>query len=1668
MSRKEPRAARQYAVPSAAPSFRGPTGVGCGGGGGGLDMDAVIDSMSKDNAPRGLPSPPSYPSGSGADHVEQLEYTTYQLREINSRVQQLMKQYETAGAEASAIAAAVVASDGREGVPGKPLGSSSASNGEDPFQIYEEDTEDIDPQKVIESSKGKVQVLIVDYDKLLMTREGVLDSLQKWFSHVGDVAEDGDLRIAEMERTNAEPYRETVHEILQAATTAKERLGTIHHNVVGEAEERMNTMQKSIEKKNDDLKKLRFQIAQTEAAFDSDKEIQRYKEREGELKTQVDGMGKKLVKMQEQLEDQLHRANMQATAASISRQPSATMDTSKDAAQRFADVQEMEKKLDQISAKYDQDLRATFDQMMDRISQQKDKEMIELTIQTYEKRIETIRHEHESDKVELNQKFEQIRSADAADYAEQLSLERRAWQSKLESANRRAEENRRALEAVESQHQEQSWSSESDSRRLTALLDEAQQTRDKLEGNLQTANAEIQSLKAQLAAAVAEIAATREAAKQAQSQTAAQSTQQAPARKASPHEIGGLQRQIVALKKQLEAEKSVKKALIAEASNWKKRAMTRDEKIMDVAKLEEQMTELEDKLHRAREENNEGAIYDCEQELNKKRDELQAAVRATLPEIAADAEVDASLAEADAQGEDFADGSFNLTQNHKKALERIEMLESDQTGDESGVDEPSERQTSDDEIPGKPDAERQGEHESQPGPGAAEVPSDVERPASTPVASAASAQGEQDAKNSSASGADDGKHDSSAKSSRKGTRTVVQVLPPSESDIAAIRKELQKEYDLKAKEFTDEKDRLLCRIRVLEAKVSLLSTTNQKLVAGEKVPAVIPSDEQLTIEISEMESRERESHNFELRKNNRELTQRVQVLEAQLAGTRELAEAVEAKRQHVEGLLRTLEINYQNLMASQSKNSGASQGQTQIVEELRKAYEAERASLTKQVARTNEILSEERRRWGAATAQLGDTHAKAIDEAVKRAAGANESEVQTLKERVSKLTSALVERMADADLAEHVQKDAQCDSEAAKRQAERNIDRMRTEGRRTEDKLRNIAEQRVRLVEDGLRTLVVAAEQVSRQAAIAEAESMALAGRDGSAPAGPSPLTQLVPKFADLTTTLTDVRAREDNAVAKDINADGPVGTDEKLMTVLRDEQLVSITSALSALLQELSASFSASLKAAVENQLTAAIAGQTNLRERTIDLERMLGLVRQDLAQRAFDQAMSTNELESRVEEQGVYINELLQRTIEDLTYRLEKQQQQFAVDMANRPAVALSRGPVPKSASRRPASQRASLRQTFHQRDIEGLGGSSAQRMESRRDRREERDEVFVAAQPPEGQNGGATDAPMQTPGEFGEGPLFGQNANAGQQQQGQQQRKMTRPPHFHMYMNPQAKMQQRIAMQRIQQQTLCIDSRTLFDVAEEKGATSQSAVKAFEDGDNSIFLDTLYNLDDGVLDDENRQRKVDAIKLFQDAQKETQYKNERARIEFLKIRERFRLLELQRPVQHSLQRMEQRYKVSLQDWEERRQRLLESRRQQLTAVLTSFSNIILKTPREGEAPPRPPTAASMILATQAQPMGPPEPRMTRAQQITKLMQANARMNAMLSTRGPDLVLRPVSALRAVQAPVYMAPSKPPSPPVGGGSSRRQSAPKTRKESEGGGIELPPLSPPQRPISK
>ncbi|PRP82782.1 hypothetical protein PROFUN_09997 [Planoprotostelium fungivorum] len=144
--------------------------------------------------------------------VELLEKTSNELNNINSRVMQTLMQYETANSH------------------------------DDVFQLIEEDddiqfTTGFDRKSIMEESKGKVKVLIVDYNKLGIKRENLLSSLREWFDEVkNDIVVE--TTQPEEDRMLMEDGVDAINQLFATAHANKEKLTDLHSELVDYFKER--------------------------------------------------------------------------------------------------------------------------------------------------------------------------------------------------------------------------------------------------------------------------------------------------------------------------------------------------------------------------------------------------------------------------------------------------------------------------------------------------------------------------------------------------------------------------------------------------------------------------------------------------------------------------------------------------------------------------------------------------------------------------------------------------------------------------------------------------------------------------------------------------------------------------------------------------------------------------------------------------------------------------------------------------------------------------------------------------------------------------------------------------------------------------------------------------------------------------------------------------------------------------------------------------------------------------------------------------------------------------------------------------------------------------------------------------------------------------------------
>ena len=145
-----------------------------------------------------------------------------------------------------------------------------------------------------------------------------------------------------------------------------------------------------------------------------------------------------------------------------------------------------------------------------------------------------------------------------------------------------------------------------------------------------------------------------------------------------------------------------------------------------------------------------------------------------------------------------------------------------------------------------------------------------------------------------------------------------------------------------------------------------------------------------------------------------------------------------------------------------------------------------------------------------------------------------------------------------------------------------------------------------------------------------------------------------------------------------------------------------------------------------------------------------------------------------------------------------------------------------------------------------------------------------------------------------------------------------------------------------------------RTLLDVAKEKGLIREDAIEKWTGGDEEMFVDELLQLEGSSLDEKSRMKRIEALRMLEDEQKNSVYlRTQKARLEFLKLRERFRIEQIKEKINRLapqdknltfLQRMEKRYSLALVQWERKKQLILEERKSKLLSVLSVFNDIVV----------------------------------------------------------------------------------------------------------------------------
>eukprot|EP01117_Protostelium_nocturnum_P009888 TRINITY_DN3522_c0_g2_i2.p1 TRINITY_DN3522_c0_g2~~TRINITY_DN3522_c0_g2_i2.p1 ORF type:complete len:1874 (-),score=436.87 TRINITY_DN3522_c0_g2_i2:63-5684(-) len=137
--------------------------------------------------------------------VELLEKTSNELNNITARVTQTLMQYET------------------------------FNNQDDVFQLLDDDddvqfTAGFDRKSIMEESKGKVKILIVDHNKLGVKRENILSSLREWFDEVkNDIVTE---TVHPEDERLGEEGQELINNIFTSAHNNKDKLSDLHSDLI--------------------------------------------------------------------------------------------------------------------------------------------------------------------------------------------------------------------------------------------------------------------------------------------------------------------------------------------------------------------------------------------------------------------------------------------------------------------------------------------------------------------------------------------------------------------------------------------------------------------------------------------------------------------------------------------------------------------------------------------------------------------------------------------------------------------------------------------------------------------------------------------------------------------------------------------------------------------------------------------------------------------------------------------------------------------------------------------------------------------------------------------------------------------------------------------------------------------------------------------------------------------------------------------------------------------------------------------------------------------------------------------------------------------------------------------------------------------------------------------
>eukprot|EP01105_Mastigella_eilhardi_P015772 TRINITY_DN3608_c0_g1_i6.p1 TRINITY_DN3608_c0_g1~~TRINITY_DN3608_c0_g1_i6.p1 ORF type:complete len:1070 (-),score=341.84 TRINITY_DN3608_c0_g1_i6:64-3273(-) len=743
----------------------------------------------------------------------------------------------------------------------------------------------------------------------------------------------------------------------------------------------------------------------------------------------------------------------------------------------------------------------------------------------------------------------------------------------------------------------------------------------------------------------------------------------------------------------------------------------------------------------------------------------------------------------------------------------------------------------------------------------------------------------------------------------------------------------KQKYEERISELGDKIDAQTKRVERLEARIQVLAAVNERLKNGEKIDDV--DDENM--DVWEMDLRQRERHCLELRKQNNELTYKLELAESQLATTKELAESIDSKRIVLESHASSLEW----IVSTQKQNVKAeTRSDTDTVKELSKAIEMERSMLSKQISDLTAHLDHEKK---TADEALKQQQAKLHAEFKEQLTGTENSYVEQLKkheERTLELTTALRSTLSDTELIAELAKESDCSRQQQQLAFDRLKQQQKDELEQIESGLKAEYADKHKLLEWEIRRMALITERMAAQfSAFAVEEAKALedvaaqlvdnyhqlehtasgAGmritpmkatgkslpddilwqpridlsRNGSAAVSRGGRRDATPAVA----SSRPVAAIEGAPLASD-NSDGTsAGATENSFPLLIDNQIVAMN--------KLFVQFREIIQRrqyvmvtlgeekdnkllSVSKDLITTKKDLINAKDRIVEQEKVLVTVRTELAKKNYTQGMSVNEYESQIQELEFEIKNLRtqrqrqQQLIEDLRSRQEKYDS------------------VAFKLKHQVKEHEITIFELQNQLKAMQLKAQQA------------------------GSNQGAV--PSSTT---------------------QQENTLKTSPRS---IAPTPVIQPQYPEGSLKEKS---DMKTLLDVAKEKGLTAQQVLDNYEEGDASKLLEALYAIPPVELDEEGRRNREEAIRIFEEDQRKNTYKQQKVRLEFMKLRERFRLEAVRSKMNRigpndamsqALQRMENMHRVALQQWEWKRQQLLAERKAKLINVLMAFSNIVV----------------------------------------------------------------------------------------------------------------------------